>query len=100
MNYEDVREQIVEKIEKLKQVNEIGQMDLKGQTHRSAPTENNVGVNLCVHPINEQNIHPKIEQQNDYELKLKTNLKYKDKIWFYSSDYSDILGMDNISGFM
>ena len=23
-----------------------------GQTHRSAPTENNVGVNLCVHPEN------------------------------------------------
>jgi hypothetical protein len=36
----------------------------------------------------------------DFELKLKQNLAYKDKIWFYSSDYSDILGMDNISGFM
>ena len=37
---------------------------------------------------------------NDYELNLKTDLKYKDKIWFYSSDYSDILWMNNISGFM
>jgi len=23
-----------------------------GQPHRVAPTENNVGVNLCVHPVN------------------------------------------------
>ena len=27
-----------------------------GQTHRSAPTENNVGVNLCVHPKKSENI--------------------------------------------
>jgi hypothetical protein len=27
-----------------------------GQTHRSAPTENNVGMNLCVHPDNYNNI--------------------------------------------
>jgi hypothetical protein len=27
----------------------------------------------------------------DLELKLKIDLAYKDKIWFYSSDYSDIL---------
>ena len=39
-------------------------------------------------------------EDNDYELKLKTNVKYKDKIWFYSSDYSDILWMDNISWFL
>ncbi len=38
--------------------------------------------------------------EQDYELKLKQNLDYKDKIWFYSSDYSDILWMDNISGFL
>ncbi len=37
---------------------------------------------------------------NDYELNIKTDLKYKDKIWFYSSDYSDILWMDNISNFL
>jgi hypothetical protein len=31
-------------------------------------------------------------QENDYELKFKNqNLEYKNKIWFYSSDYSDIL---------
>jgi spore photoproduct lyase len=36
----------------------------------------------------------------DYELKLKTDIEYKNKIWFYSSDYSDILWMDNISGFI
>jgi hypothetical protein len=41
-----------------------------------------------------------MEQEQDFELKLKQNLAYKDKIWFYSSDYSDILGMDNISGFL
>ncbi len=27
-------------------------LDIIGQTHRSAPTKNNVGVNLCVHPLN------------------------------------------------
>ena len=40
------------------------------------------------------------EKNNDYELVLSQNLDYKDKIWFYSSDYSDILGMNAISGFM
>lgn len=40
-------------------------------------------------------------QENDYELKFKNqNLEYKNKIWFYSSDYSDILWMDNISWFI
>jgi len=35
---------------------------------------------------------PEVEGvNNDYELKLKTDLEYKNKIWFYSSDYSDIL---------
>jgi len=33
-------------------------------------------------------------------LKFKNNLDYKDKLWFYSSDYSDILGMNYISGFL
>jgi len=37
---------------------------------------------------------------NDFELKLRSDLDYKNKIWFYSSDYSDILGMDSISWFM
>lgn len=37
---------------------------------------------------------------NDYELKLKQDIDYKDKIWFYSSDYSDILWMDGISWFL
>ena len=41
-----------------------------------------------------------LTSENDYELKLKTDLEYKNKIWFYSSDYSDILWMDNISGFL
>ncbi len=39
-------------------------------------------------------------EKNDYELKLEQNIKYKNKIWFYSSDYSDILAMDQISWFM
>jgi hypothetical protein len=38
----------------------------------------------CVHPKNEN-------PENDYELKLKSDIEYKNKIWFYSSDYSDIL---------
>jgi len=37
---------------------------------------------------------------SDYELKLKQDFSYKNKIWFYSSDYSDILWMDNISWFI
>ncbi len=41
-----------------------------------------------------------LEGENDYELNIKTDLKYKNKVWFYSSDYSDILGMDNISNFL
>ena len=39
-------------------------------------------------------------KSNDFELNIKTDLKYKDKVWFYSSDYSDILGMDNIANFL
>ena len=39
-------------------------------------------------------------KNDDFELKLKQNLDYKNKIWFYSSDYSDILGMNNISGYL
>ena len=38
------------------------------------------------------------EGDNDYELKIKSD--YKNAIWFYSSDYSDILWMDYLSGFM
>lgn len=80
VNYEDIKEEILNNIK-----------TISGQTHRSASTERNVGVNLCVHPE---------EKENNYELRLKSDLDYKDKIWFYSSDYSDILGMDNISGFL
>lgn len=78
VNYDDIRDQIFEKIEEMNKI---------GQTHRSTTTENNVGENLCIHP------------DNDYELKLKINQNYNNKIWFYSSDYSDILWMDNISWF-
>ena len=80
INYDDIRKEIVEKIKEI------------GQTHRSAPTENNVGGNLSVHPEDETN--------NDFELKLSQDFDYKNKVWFYSSDYSDILWMDNISGFL
>ena len=38
--------------------------------------------------------------ENDYELKVKKNISYKDKIWFYSSDWSDILWMNAISWFL
>ena len=34
----------------------------------------------------------------DYELKIKSD--YNNALWFYSSDYSDILWMDYLSGFM
>jgi hypothetical protein len=66
VNYDDIKEEIVEKISE----------------------------------ISEQTQEEVIQENNDFELKLKQNLAYKDKIWFYSSDYSDILGMDNISGFL
>lgn len=65
VNYEDIKNQIIEKIESFSDSKKISQND-----------------------------------DNDYELRIKTNLEYKDKIWFYSSDYSDILWMDNISWFM
>jgi type II secretory pathway component GspD/PulD (secretin) len=45
---------IEEKINELKNAN-------LGQTQRSAPTKNNVGVNLCVHP--EIKINTKIDLQ-------------------------------------
>ena len=38
------------------------------------------------------------EGDNDYELKIKSD--YKNAIWFYSSDYSDILWMNYLSWFM
>ena len=39
-------------------------------------------------------------QDDNIELKLHLKLDYKDKIWFYTSDYSDILWMNGISGFL
>jgi hypothetical protein len=56
VNYEDIKNQIIEKIESFSDFKTISQ-----------------------------------NYENDYELRIKTNLEYKDKIWFYSSDYSDIL---------
>lgn len=41
-----------------------------------------------------------ISEKNDYELKLKINKNYENKFWFYSWDYSDILWMDSICGFI
>ena len=80
INYDDIKKQIIEKI----QIN-------TGQTQGTAPTE------LC---RGESCVHPENKEENDYELKLKQDFSYKNKIWFYSSDYSDILWMDNISWFM
>lgn len=70
VNYDDIKKQIVEKI-----------------SPPNTPLEGKILI------IEEKN-------SNDYELKLKSNLEYKNKIWFYSSDYSDILWMNYISGFM
>jgi hypothetical protein len=69
VNYDDIKKEIVEKIEKIPLSPALSPQGRKGE-------------------------------EGDFELKLKQNLAYKDKIWFYSSDYSDILGMDNISGFL
>ncbi len=77
VNYYDIKEQILEKI-----------------AHSTTSLE--WGILSCFPPLKGE-----LEGgDNDFELKLKQNLEYKDKIWFYSSDYSDILWMDNISGFM
>ncbi len=38
--------------------------------------------------------------ENDFELKLKINKNYKNKTWFYSWDYSDILAMEYIAWFI
>ncbi len=77
VNYDDIKEEILEKISL--------SLALDSMTHK--------GPKFSL-PWGEK------EATNDFELKLKQNLEYKNKIWFYSSDYSDILGMDNISGFM
>jgi hypothetical protein len=69
VNYDDIKKEIVERIEKIPLSPALSSQGRKGE-------------------------------EGDFELKLKQNLAYKDKIWFYSSDYSDILGMDNISGFL
>ncbi len=37
---------------------------------------------------------------NDYELRLKTYKGYKNKIWFYSWDYSDIIWANSITRFL
>jgi len=37
---------------------------------------------------------------NDKELKIRVDEDYRNKIWFYSGDYSDIIGMDNIWWFI
>ncbi len=42
----------------------------------------------------------KDSSNESYEFKLKTHIGYKDKIWFYSGDYSDILWMNHISNFI
>ncbi len=41
------------------------------------------------------------DKMDDLSLSFQNqSLSYKDKIWFYTSDYSDILGMNGISGFL
>jgi len=40
-----------------------------------------------------------IKKQITQKIKELQNRGTKDDIWFYSSDYSDIQGMDMISGF-
>jgi 3-dehydroquinate dehydratase type I len=49
-----------------------------GQTHRSAPTENNVGVNLCVHPEKIIISHHNFSKTPDLEF-LKNILKKMQK---------------------
>jgi len=78
VNYDDIKKQIIEKIKNI------------GYS-QGAPLQSSSRGAPCGYP---ENIN------NDYELKLKQDLDYKNKIWFYSSDYSDILWMDNISGFL
>jgi len=62
VNYEDIKEEVLEKVNNLVKENK--------------------------------------NSNNDYELKLKQNEAYKNKIWFYSSDYSDILWMNGVSWFL
>jgi len=55
--------------------------------------------------VNKVNEYKKLDdnldiEETDYELKVKSSCNYNEKLWFYSSDYSDILWMDNISWFM
>ncbi len=59
MYYINLALRVLEDIEK----RFLGQMhNIKGQTHRSAPTKDSVGVNLCVHP-KLKNIHLELSWQ-------------------------------------
>ncbi len=89
VNYDDIKDSIKLKVESLKKDFNIWFIDWKLSESQSM-----IG---WVFEGNKLNLK---SSNNDYELKLNQNLDYKNKIWFYSSDYSDILGMDNISGFL
>ena len=71
LNYDDIKKEILEKINSLNSLENI--------KYQYGEISN---------------------KKSDYELKLKINKDYKNKIWFYSGDYSDILGMDNIWEFI
>ena len=79
VNYEEIKEEILNKI---------------SLVHKISPYVHDFSISQK----GEKGVTKKIE--NDYELKIKSDLDYKNKIWFYSGDYSDILGMNNISGFL
>jgi len=87
VNYEDIKREILDMI---KEIGYPQGVPLQ-KSGRDAP---------CGYPENNLYIPPENQKNNDFELKLSQDLDYKNKIWFYSSDYSDILWMDNISGFL
>lgn len=85
VNYDDIKEQIIEKIQKTPHPNPL--LWSRG---------NNKNV-LPLSPKGETEWGLTMEESN-YELKIKSD--YNNAIWFYSSDYSDILWMDYLSGFI
>jgi len=95
VNYEDIKNSIRRKVETLKDDFNFWFSNWKLFESQSLISPIFEETNL-----NELKLSLQENKNDDFELKLKQNLDYKNKIWFYSSDYSDILGMNNISGYL
>ncbi len=56
--------------------------------------------NIPVYFVNYDDIKTEIKNTIKSKIKRNSKLEYKNRMWFYSSDYSDILWMNSISWFI